>query len=114
MGHERTSRFGRGASAKRTLITGALRRGPVPPQAPHGIPQDGDDMYDMDGQVGADEDLSELRDGDGEYETLVMPMVTLPTLPTVHTVRGVDEVEDDAEAVGDGGYEEYEDEYESD
>ncbi|MGZ3638545.1 MAG: hypothetical protein ACXVCX_11990 [Ktedonobacterales bacterium] len=111
MGQERTSRFGRGHSAKRTLITGAMRRAPVPPQAPQGIPQGSDDLG---GQAGGDEDLSELRDGDGEYETLVMPMVTLPTLPTVHAVRGIAKGEDDAEAVEDGGYEEYEDEYDSD
>jgi hypothetical protein len=106
MGQERTSRFGRGQSAKRTIVTGAMRRAPAQPRAPESMPQDSDDL---DGQVGADEDLSAQRDSDGGYETLVMPLVTLPTLPAVRAVRGAAEGEDEgAEAVGEDDYDEYE------
>lgn len=87
MGQDRTSRLWPGDSAKRTIITAAMRRVPVPPRSPDHLPQDSED--DPEGLESIEEDLSELMGDVDEHETLVVPLVTLPTLPAVHAAGGV-------------------------
>lgn len=100
MGKERGSRLQRGDSGKRTIITAAMRRAGAAPQTP--VKRPVDSTY-IDGEVGIDEDLSELQDAAYEYGTLVVPLVTLPTLPAVYVASGTsDDEAESAEEWGDG------------
>lgn len=105
MGQEGRSPFGRGHSAKRTIVTGAMRRAPKLPQGSQDARSGGDDK---DGRADVDEDLRALSGGDNEYETLVMPLVTLPTLPTVHAVNVTTDEDSDTGDEWETNYDEYE------
>lgn len=107
MRQDRTSRFSRGDLAKRTIVTGAMRRALVSAQGSEDVAAGGGEM-DGHGQAHEDEEMHAQSDDVGDYETLVVPLVTLPALPSIQAVSAITDDEGDVEGAWEATREEYE------